>query len=106
MSTPTPSNTPSRIPQATAELNAALGPPNTHRQKSSNTLQYRNLLRAAKQPPVMNPDIIAFHASSFCRIPLTAQSNVENIPPQIPKLPPVTGALAFIDEIAPTKRSP
>lgn len=35
-----------------------------------------------------------------------AQSNVENMPPHTPKLPPVTGALAFIDETAPTKRSP
>ena len=65
-----------------------------------------NLLRSAKQPPVINPEIIAFHASSFCRQPLTAQSNVENIPPQIPKLPPVTGARAFTDEMAPTNRSP
>lgn len=65
-----------------------------------------NSLRRAKQPPVMNPEMIAFHASSFCRQPLTAQSNVENMPPQTPKLPPVTGARAFIEEMAPTKRSP
>jgi len=63
-------------------------------------------LLAAKAPPVMNPEIIAFHASSFCRHPFTAQSNVENIPPHTPKFPPVTGARAFIVEIAPTKRSP
>ena len=63
-------------------------------------------LLAAKVPPVMNPDIIAFHASSFCRHPFTAQSNVENIPPHTPKFPPVTGARAFIVEIAPTRRSP
>jgi hypothetical protein len=37
---------------------------------------------------------------------LTAQSKVENIPPQILKFPPVTGARAFMDEMAPTKRSP
>jgi hypothetical protein len=54
----------------------------------------------------MKPDKIAFHASSFCRQPLIAQSNVENMPPHTPKLPPVTGALAFMDETAPTKRSP
>jgi hypothetical protein len=63
-------------------------------------------LRAAKQPPVMKPEIMAFHASSFCRYPFTAQSNVENMPPQTPKLPPVTGARAFIVEMDPAKRSP
>jgi len=87
--TPTPSNTPSKIPQATADPKAAFGP-----------------LRAAKQPPVMKPEIMAFHASSFCRNPFTAQSNVENMPPQTPKLPPVTGARAFIVEREPAKRSP
>lgn len=64
------------------------------------------VLRAAKHPPVMKPDMIAFHASSFWRQLFTAQSNVENMPPQIPKLPPVTGARAFMEEMAPTKRSP
>jgi len=54
----------------------------------------------------MNPEIIAFQASSFCRMPFTVQSNVEKRPPHMPKLPPVTGALAFIDEMAPTNRSP
>jgi len=87
--TPTPSNTPRRMPHATADPKADLGP-----------------LRAARQPPVMNPEMIAFHASSFCRYPFTAQSNVENIPPQTPKLPPVTGARAFMDDTAPTSRSP
>jgi len=87
--TPTPSNTPKRIPHATADPNADRGP-----------------LRAARHPPVMNPEMIAFHASSFCRYPLTAQSNVENIPPHTPKLPPVTGARALIVDIAPTSRSP
>jgi len=87
--TPTPSNTPSRIPQATADPNAAFGP-----------------LRAAKQPPVIKPEIMAFHASSFCRYPFTAQSNVENMPPQTPKLPPVTGARAFMVEMEPARRSP
>lgn len=87
--TPTPSNTPSRIPQPTAEPNAERGP-----------------LRAAKQPPVMNPEMMAFHASSFCLMPFTAQSKLENIPPHTPKLPPVTGARALRDDIAPTNRSP
>jgi hypothetical protein len=68
--------------------------------------QTRDSLRAAKQPPVMKPEMIAFQASSFCRQPLTAQSNVENMPPQTPKLPPVTGARAFIVDMAPTRRSP
>jgi hypothetical protein len=63
-------------------------------------------LRAAKQPPVMKPEIIAFHASSFCRYPFTAQSNVENMPPQTPKFPPVTGARALIVEMEPARRSP
>lgn len=66
----------------------------------------KSILRSAKQPPVMNPDRIAFQASSFWRTPLIAQSNVENIPPHIPKLPPVTGARAFMEDIAPINRSP
>jgi hypothetical protein len=49
---------------------------------------------------------MAFHGSSFFRIPLTAQSYVENNPPQTPKLPPRTGALAFIAVIAPILLSP
>lgn len=69
-------------------------------------ISQRDSLRAAKQPPVMKPEMMAFQASSFCRHPLTAQSNVENMPPQTPKFPPVTGARAFIVEMAPTRRSP
>jgi len=87
--TPTPSKTPRRIPQAMADPKADLGP-----------------LRAAKQPPVKKPDMMAFQGSSFCRQPLMAQSKVENMPPQTPKLPPVTGARAFMEETAPMKRSP
>lgn len=64
------------------------------------------VLRAARHPPVKKPEMIAFHMSSFCRHPFTAQSNVENMPPQTPKLPPVTGALALMTDIAPTRRSP
>lgn len=104
--TPTPSKTPKRIPQATAEPKAPRGPPCIY-SVNVNVMKSRwDVLRAAKQPPVKNPDMMAFHASSFCRHPLTAQSKVENIPPHTPKLPPVTGARAFITEIAPTRRSP
>lgn len=39
-------------------------------------------------------------------MPLTAQSNVENNPPQTPKFPPSTGALALIAVRAPILRSP
>ena len=87
--TPTPSNTLSKIPHITADVRAPLGP-----------------LRAARHPPVIKPEMMAFHMSSFCRQPLTAQSNVENMPPQTPKLPPVTGARALMTERAPTIRSP
>lgn len=108
-STPTPSKTPRRIPHATADPNAALGPPAQLKKDindSSSEDRGKALLRAAKHPPVMNPEIIAFHASSFCRYPFTAQSNVENIPPHTPKFPPVTGARALITEMAPTSLSP
>ena len=70
-STPTPSKTPRRIPQATADPNAALGPPlkrNINRRYGiSKSARRWNVLRAAKHPPVMKPEMIAFHASSFCR---------------------------------------
>ncbi len=110
--TPTPSNTPNKIPHATAEPRADRGPPEDRCVKYAIHVtqiynqKNKDSLRRAKQPPVMNPDMMAFHASSFCRQPLTAQSNVENMPPQTPKFPPVTGARAFIEEMAPTKRSP
>jgi hypothetical protein len=89
------------FPQGCPELGFARGPKNQCMGK-----QKKNSLRAAKQPPVMKPEIMAFQASSFCRQPLTAQSNVENMPPHTPKLPPVTGARALMVEIAPTRRSP
>lgn len=60
----------------------------------------------ANPEPVMKPAMMAFHGSSFCRMPLTAQSNVENMPPQTPKLPPNTGARALIAPNDPTRRSP
>ena len=66
--------------------------------------------------------MIAFQGSSFFRMlsdcqlrfqidvgkpyPLTAQSYVEKSPPQTPKLPPSTGALAFMAVIAPILLSP
>jgi len=106
--TPTPSNTPSNIPQATADPKAAFGPPKILKKRVKCQIRGAgwDSLRAAKQPPVMKPEMMAFHASSFCRNPFTAQSNVENMPPQTPKLPPVTGARAFIVEREPARRSP
>jgi len=62
--------------------------------------------RIANPPPVMNPAMIAFQGSSFCLTPFTAQSNVENIPPQAPKFPPSTGALALMAATDPVRRSP
>lgn len=61
---------------------------------------------SAKLPPVKKPEMMAFHGSSFCLYPLTAQSKVEKRPPQTPKLPPSTGARALIAERDPTRRSP
>jgi hypothetical protein len=37
---------------------------------------------------------------------LTAQSNVLNMPPQTPKLPPNTGARILMAVMAPNRRSP
>ncbi len=106
--TPTPSKTPNRMPHATAEPKADRGPPiNGGSSKAGfKRICLHYALRSARHPPVIKPEIMAFHASSFCRQPLMAQSNVENMPPHTPKLPPVTGARAFIDEMAPTNRSP
>lgn len=80
---PTPSITAKRIAHPMAPFRIALGPP-----------------RTASAPPVKNPAMMAFQGSSFLRTPLTAQSNVENMPPHTPKLPPRTGARAFIAVIA------
>jgi hypothetical protein len=85
---PTPSMTASRTAQPMAPLRMALGPP-----------------RTASAPPVKKPAMIAFQGSSFLRMPLTAQSNVLNMPPQTPKLPPSTGARALIAVMAGGKRS-
>lgn len=80
---PTPSITAKRMAQPIAPFRIARGPP-----------------RTASAPPVKNPAMMAFQGSSFLRTPLTAQSKVENMPPQTPKLPPSTGARAFIAVIA------
>jgi hypothetical protein len=60
----------------------------------------------AKLPPVKNPAVIAFHGSSFCLYPFTAQSKDENNPPQTPKFPPKTGARALMADTEPIRRSP
>jgi hypothetical protein len=108
---PTPSITPISTPQAIALLRIAFAPP-----------------RTARAAPVQNPPRMPFQGSSFFLeicvspsnhawhhrfietashlMPLTAQSNVENKPPQTPKLPPRTGARALIAVIAPIRRSP
>jgi hypothetical protein len=75
----TPSMTASKTAHPIAPLRIARGPP-----------------RTASEPPVKKPAMMAFHGSSFFRTPLTAQSNVLNMPPQTPKLPPSTGARALI----------
>lgn len=86
---PMPSIKASKPPPTTAEIVAAFAPP-----------------RAASTPPVKAPDMIEFQGSSFCRIPFNPQSKVEKRPPQTAKLPPNTGARAFIADTAPVRRSP
>jgi hypothetical protein len=66
----------------------------------------RDSHRAANVPPVKNPAMMAFQGSSFCLYPLTAQSKLENRPPQIPKFPPKTGARALMALKEPASRSP
>ena len=46
----------------------------------------------ARIPPVMQPDMMAFKESSFCRYDISMHSQLENIPPHRPKLPPRKGA--------------
>lgn len=89
INTPTPSKTPSRIPHMMPEPSAVFGP-----------------LLIARPPPVIKPAMMAFQGSSFCLIPLTAQSKEENMPPQTPKFPPRTGARALMAEREPGRRSP
>ena len=74
--TPTPSNTLSRIPHATADPRAERGPPGrevnfiycaSHKCAGRYYDKHEDgyLLRAARHPPVRNPEMIAFHISSF-----------------------------------------
>lgn len=86
---PTPSMTASNIAQPIAPFRTARGPPLT-----------------ARHPPVTKPAPIAFHGSSFLRMPLIAQSAVLKSPPQTPKFPPSTGARILIAVMAPIRRSP
>jgi hypothetical protein len=86
---PTPSKTPNRQAQVMAEFLVCLQPP-----------------LIAREPPVKKPAMMAFNGSSRFLTALTAQSYVENRPPQTPKLPPTTGTRALMAEIAPGKRSP
>lgn len=117
MPMPTPSITARRIAQPMAEFRAALNPP-----RIANEPPVRKPAPTEKDTPISflyvhlflfffiwgkgNKHILAFHGSSFFRNPLTAQSNVENRPPQTPKLPPSTGARALMAVRAPILRSP
>jgi len=89
MPIPTPSMTAKKMAHMMAPFRAALYPPLT-----------------ARAPPVKKPAMMELYGSSFFRIPLTAQSNVLNMPPHTPKLPPVTGARALMAVIMPILRSP
>lgn len=86
---PTPSITANSTAHPMAPFLADLNPP-----------------RIARAPPVRKPAPMAFHGSSFCRTPLTAQSAKLKMPPQAPKLPPNTGARILIAVTAPIRRSP
>jgi hypothetical protein len=55
---------------------------------------------------VKKPAMMGFHGSSFLRIPFIVQSYVLKRPPHTPKLPPRTGARAFMAVRAPILRSP
>ncbi|RUS21917.1 hypothetical protein BC937DRAFT_91036 [Endogone sp. FLAS-F59071] len=89
MAMPTPSINASSVPLTAAEIAAALAPP-----------------RKARIPPAAAPAIMEFHGSSFCLSPFRVQSKVEKRPPQTAKLPPRTGARAFMAVTAPRTRSP
>lgn len=86
---PTPSMIPKKHAHEMAEFRVCFHPP-----------------RMAKAPPVKNPAMMAFHASSLFLMPFTVQSNVENNPPHTPKLPPNTGALALMALKLPYHLSP
>ena len=111
---PTPSITANKQAHPIAEFRAAFAPPriaNDPPVKKPAITVYM-LGNYAKLPPNDNVAvrnsryILALYGSSFFLMPLTAQSNVENSPPQTPKFPPRTGALALIAVRAPILRSP
>ncbi|ANB11292.1 hypothetical protein AWJ20_4096 [Sugiyamaella lignohabitans] len=89
MAIPTPSKTAKTQAQVMAPFLVCFQPP-----------------RRASDPPVKKPAMIALKGSSVLRTPLTAQSKVENKPPQTPKLPPIVGARTLIADKAPARRSP
>lgn len=110
-----PSKQPSRIPHIIPDPTAVFGPAKRQLLHLLATFDINNLKvnhihidspRIAKLPPVKKPAMMEFQWSSFCLTPFTVQSKVENIVPQIPKFPPKTGALAFIDERDPGSRYP
>ena len=126
---PTPSITANRHAHPIAEFLAAFIPPRTasappvknpaittqtHGQPSfplnQSHLSRSSSLPFLKPPPLLLSSIrtnsLALYGSSFFLSPFTAQSNVLNSPPQTPKLPPRTGARAFIAVRAPMRRSP
>lgn len=87
---PTPSITANNTAQPIAPFRICLYPP-----------------RTAREPPVKNPAMMAFHGSSFLRTPLTAQSKVLNKPPHTGYVRAWTGALeasAHTSEIAAQNR--
>lgn len=109
---PTPSITPKKMAHMIAEFLAAFIPP---RMASAPPVKKPAMTRKERQRPSLQAhimrrrgsiNILALYGSSFFLIPLIAQSNVENIPPQTPKFPPNTGARALIAVIAPIRRSP
>ncbi|KAK7681253.1 hypothetical protein QCA50_015640 [Cerrena zonata] len=86
---PTPSKIPKKHAQVMAEFLVCLHPP-----------------LMAKAPPVKKPAMMAFQESSLLLMALTEQSKVENNPPQTPKFPPTTGALALMALMDPYHLSP
>lgn len=119
---PTPSITASSTAQPIAEFRAAFTPPRTARlppvKKPAMTVKTTHECISGFRVVAIGRShlhwrldeaghgLLALYGSSFLRIPLTAQSNVEKRPPQTPKLPPSTGARAFMAVRAPMRRSP
>ncbi len=116
---PTPSITASKHAHPIAEFRAAFAPPRIANappvKKPAITVYLVSPFSITSafppslpkvQPPKIVWHVLALYGSSFFLTPLTAQSNVENRPPQTPKFPPNTGARAFIAVSAPILRSP